>query len=519
MKWPFQKVYLAGYVLIAASMPLSMFGMSVGILVLLGNWLLEGNFSNKYRLARENPSLWLIVSVYLVHLLWLLHSTDLHYGLQDVRIKLPLVVLPLIVATSSPPGRRGMKIIIGCFILALLVSSAITVSILAGWYPYPITDARQTSLFISHIRLALMANLGLFAAAWYLFRQDEPVYRYERYYYTFSLTGLLLFVFLLKSLTGIVVLFILILFTLGWMAAKHRRWRHLLFLLTSLLILILAGYLVYAVDRFYRIDNLNPAQLATHTAAGNPYTNHTDQAIVENGHYVWIYICEPELRKAWNKRSRLPYDGMDAKQQGLRYTLIRYLASRGLRKDAEGVARLSENDIHHIEAGMANYLYADRWRLYPYVYRVIWEIDVYRKGDNPSGHSVTQRFVYLLAAMNIIRGHLFTGVGTGDVQKAFDAQYAGNFSYMAAEWRKRAHNQFVTFCISFGIIGAAWIIFALYLPVIRNGPRAGYLAWVFILIITLSMMNEDTLETHAGVTFFSFFYALFFIRKPDEAGS
>jgi hypothetical protein len=39
---------------------------------------------------------------------------------------------------------------------------------------------------------------------------------------------------------------------------------------------------------------------------------------------------------------------------------------------------------------------------------------------------------------------------------------------------------------------------------------------MFFFIAFLSMLNEDTLETHAGVTFFSYFYSLFLFARDNK---
>jgi len=41
---------------------------------------------------------------------------------------------------------------------------------------------------------------------------------------------------------------------------------------------------------------------------------------------------------------------------------------------------------------------------------------------------------------------------------------------------------------------------------------------MFFIIGFLSMMNEDTLETHIGNSFFSFFYALFLLGVRNNEG-
>jgi O-antigen ligase len=157
--------------------------------------------------------------------------------------------------------------------------------------------------------------------------------------------------------------------------------------------------------------------------------------------------------------------------------------------------------------------------MYPYIYRVLWEIDTYKKGENPAGHSVAQRWIYLNIAKEIIQNHFWLGVGTGDVQKEFNKVYESRYKNIPEHWRRRAHNQFISFWISFGLIGLLIILIAFFIPVIKRINASGYLGYVFVIIAVLSMLNEDTLETQAGATFIAFFYSLFFLMRVSNEKS
>ena len=66
-------------------------------------------------------------------------------------------------------------------------------------------------------------------------------------------------------------------------------------------------------------------------------------------------INDEELDREWNKKSKVYVDGPDKKGNNLRYTLLRYMASKGLRKDSAGIVSLSPQDIANIECGNTNY--------------------------------------------------------------------------------------------------------------------------------------------------------------------
>ena len=221
------------------------------------------------------------------------------------------------------------------------------------------------------------------------------------------------------------------------------------------------------------------------------------------------------MKEAWNSVSGMDYSGHDKRGQELRYTLIRYLTSLGLRKDADGVSQLKNDDIDLIESGYANHIYKHRNRFQVRMYELIWEIDVYRKGGNPSGHSVTQRIEYLRTGFSILMDHPLLGVGTGDVPAAFEKKYIENKTSLDPEWRLRAHNQWLTFAISFGLLGLLLLIVAFVYPGLVQRKFGQYLFLLFFMVSFLSMFNEDTLETQAGVAFFAFFYT-FLLFSPNH---
>lgn len=518
-KWLHHQLYLFSLVLLSLSLPLSKFGMSLSIIILVANWLLLGNHSELLEKFVQRKSLWFLASIYLIHLLGMLYSSDHSYGWHDLRIKLPLLLVPLVIGTSPVLSLKEWKNILWFFCGGVLVATLISTWQLTGERVYQVTDIREISMFHSHIRFALLINMAIFSMAYFLFSESQHSWILKL---LIALTFLWLmgFLLILKSLTGWVV-FLVVLFFLAirWIWQSRRLLPRLfaaVFLVTFFL--LLASAVTRNIARFYPVSEPDYEKLDTHTALGNPYSHRTENRQIENGNYTWLYVSETELAEEWEKRSSFSYNGLDRKGQHLKFTLIRYLTSKGLRKDAQGVSLLNERDIRAIEDGLANVIFLDKTSWSTRLYELIWEVDLYLKGGNPSGHSVTQRLEYWYTALRIIRRYPVFGVGTGDVQLAFDRQYDEDRSVLSHEWRLRAHNQYLTFLVSFGILGFAWIVFAFARFLFLERSNIDYFALVFILVAGLSMLNEDTLETHAGATFFSYFMALFILKgnKPSQ---
>ncbi len=150
---------------------------------------------------------------------------------------------------------------------------------------------------------------------------------------------------------------------------------------------------------------------------------------------------------------------------------------------------------------------------------LLWEIEQYKKTGDPSGQSLGQRIEYLKTGIHILKRHFWLGTGTGDADNEFRIQYKLDDSKLKPIWRHRTHNQFITLFLTFGVFGFLWFLFALFLPPFLEKKYCNFLFTMFFLIGILSMLNEDTLETHVGVSFFAFFYSFLLFSMPDKGSS
>src|SRR6185295_15744822 len=122
-------------------------------------------------------------------------------------------------------------------------------------------------------------------------------------------------------------------------------------------------------------------------------------------------------------RSGLNYNGKDLRGHDLKYTLARFLSSKGFRKDSTAVYSLSESEIKAIENGVPNVDYQKKISFKNRIDKIIMEYYSHKHGENPSGKSILQRIEFWKTGWNIFIANFITGVGTGDVRKAFDAEY------------------------------------------------------------------------------------------------
>ena len=510
------QIYLGLLVAMAVSLPMSKAGMSIFTGLLMAHWLIEGQFHAKLQLLKERKSVLLIISVFLVYLIGLLWTNSLKWGIHDLKIQLPLLLLPLVIGTSERLNYSQVRKITYFFSAAVVLSSFCSIWVLLGLSSKIILDPREMSLFISHIRFALLINISIFSLGWYLLNQEEKS-RIEKVFLIAVIIWLSIFLVILKSATGWVVFLVLIaLVTLvGILRIKKVVWRTSLFGILLLIFIIPTAYIGYVVHQFYDIETLPKDIVHEKTSKGDYYYHELDNKQLENGHFVFLFIDGEGVREAWNRRSQINYDSTSASGFN-RYVLFRYLTSKGYRKDAEGVAKLSSDDIRNIENGMTNYRFENSFSFYNRVYQVIWEIDIYRKGGDPSGHSVTQRIEYYKMAGSIIAENFWFGTGTGGYFQTYQEKYDQNVFFKDQKFRQRSHNMFLSYWIDYGIIGLIYICFALFSPIFLEHKTKSFLMLMFVLVILISFMNEDTLNNHDAISFFSLLYPILLFSKHEK---
>jgi len=219
-------------------------GMSIFTGALMAHWLIEGGFKVKFYLLKERKSVLLIISVFFVYLIGLLWTSNLKWGIHDLKIQMPLLLLPLVIGTSARLNYSQVKQIIYFFSAAVVLSSICSIWVLLGLSSKTIHDPREMSLFISHIRFALLINISIFSLGWYFLNQEKKSWQ-EKAYLILVIIWLSIFLVILKSATGWVV-FILVMAVvtfLGILKIRMLVWRIILLgFLLAILILNSFGY-------------------------------------------------------------------------------------------------------------------------------------------------------------------------------------------------------------------------------------------------------------------------------------
>ncbi len=140
-----------------------------------------------------------------------------------------------------------------------------------------------------------------------------------------------------------------------------------------------------------------------------------------------------------------------------------------------------------------------------------YDLERFSRGEVNPDLSDAKRIGSILAGLELVRTHPWTGVGTGDLTGALRSVYARRFPDLAAT-APLPHNQFVLVAAALGIPGLLVFGWALAAPWFAPGlPRDGLFV-VHQIVLLPSMLTEATLETQYGVTLYLFFVLLFLRR-------
>ncbi len=508
---------LLGFAIIAVALPFSNFFMSFGMFWLGGAVALQLvtdavrkiSIGARWKQFTSNSTAVALSLLFLLSLIGLLWTTNTQYALWDIRMKLPLLVLPLIISLANPLTQGQFRALLGLFIIAVVVAVMWCLQVYWMGSPEIDRDVRKISVFISHVRFSLLIALALALLVRFAHQTAQG-----RILIVLCAVPSLYFIYIIGSITGFVAIAVLLTWALLRCALQLKSAQMRFGSLAALIVLVVAlvAFLYGSYSRYFDVGTQNFSALESYTPRGEAYDHKPDFPLIENGTYVMTYVAKNELYEAWNSRSDLHPDSLDGRGHLLSGTLIRYLASKGLRKDADGVVALSPEDILAIESGIPNCIEPQQIGLQRRLNRIFFEWSNYRAGGDPNGHSVMQRLEFWKTAWWIASKNVWTGVGTGDVKDAFKEAYTINNSPLHEKYRLRAHNQYLTMWITFGLFGFCAFLIVTFLPLL-NGGMHNPLAVIIVLLVALSFLTEDTLESQAGVMFMAFFYVLFTAKR------
>ena len=499
-----RKVYVFFISCLAASITLGKVPMSVSLIGLTLNWILELDFQIKGKKIKDQKYLPIIFSgLFLIEFFWLPISKDTTIGLNVLRIKLPLLLLPLIIGSCTSFSKREWKIIITTFFIGILVSTIWVYLVSLEVLPTKKDSGtiRDASIFMSHIRYSVLLS---FSTVLILCLAFKNLINKLIAVIIFLWLGFL--IFKLATITAILGLsFSLVFLFIAFLFSSKNKNKIVYIAGIASLFFLVGLYITATVKDFYHVKS-KERSLLTYSIGGEKYQLDFKDNTTENGFYLWENIAQKELERCWNRKSKFSFTSKDKKKQPVKATLYRFLTSKGLHKDSVGLSNLTQNEIQKIENGETSSVSYNNFE--KRIRSLLYQKESRKKNSDSNNQTINQRVVFWKAGIDIFLNQPAFGHGPGGAKTQFKKYYKNRNTNLNKSNQLLAHNQFITQAINLGALGTIIWLFIMFYSFLKVEKGMLLFFVPYLILMFFAFMSDDMLEVQAGVTIFSFFGTL-----------
>lgn len=125
--------------------------------------------------------------------------------------------------------------------------------------------------------------------------------------------------------------------------------------------------------------------------------------------------------------------------------------------------------------------------------------------ESSNNYSISRRFLASKIAIQVFRRSPLLGMGEGNLQPEINKVYQEEYPYIEKENYLTPHNQFLRILAGTGILGFLIFFTCFYYPLFRNKNFRFFPLLCIYVLLTVSFLTEDTLQTQLGVIFGLFF--------------
>jgi hypothetical protein len=511
-----ENLYLVSIGAFLVALPTSIALISCTSVALLIVWILTGDYKTKWNRLIHNKNALLLMSIPVIYLIGLCFTHHFKLGIQEFNKSLYWFIFAFVLGSSAPISHKNSCRLISIYIIAVTIAAGVALFKLMLLDTVFFFDFRSVT-WIDHIPFSYQIAFAIWLIFFFIYKGDLTLWR--KLLLLILLHFLVIALFSLKSFTGYLY-FGVMSFTAVIMLIWETKKKLLKFILLGLALFILlfpVVYVYHCVQKFYDTIEYSVDEIEKYTAQGHTYKHNFQDKTKENGNYTGLFLCEEELIPLWNLHSQREYHSRTFDNYPFRCVIMRYMTSKGLTKDAEGFAQLSQEDIENIENEIPNYIYADnKLSVYPRVYAIIWELDQYKMAANPNGKTLGQRIDQAILAIDIIKKHFWTGVGLGNSAQMYEDIILESASKLAHQQTGSSHNQYLNYLIRFGIFGALYILGILTYIFIKGRKNNPFLITIFFVSMLAANLGEANWETFIGLSYFAFFICFLMWLMPSH---
>lgn len=220
--------------------------MQLFIIFLMLNWIIEGDFSNKFRILAKSKAALLFILFYILHLVGMAYTENVDSGLFDIQMKLTLLFFPLIYATRPIKG-AALKYLFCVFIAGGIASALLMLGVSTVTYLNTGVNTFFYEAFSFLIHPSYFAMYLNLAIIWMLFNIVKRA-KTEKFISSFWVFVIIAFfsiiIVLLSSKMGLVTMLLTYMGFMIWYVLSRKKY---LFGIVGLGLMIIS---VFAVLHF-----------------------------------------------------------------------------------------------------------------------------------------------------------------------------------------------------------------------------------------------------------------------------
>lgn len=142
-----------------------------------------------------------------------------------------------------------------------------------------------------------------------------------------------------------------------------------------------------------------------------------------------------------------------------------------------------------------------------------YDLEQYKKGEGQT-YSDSERIISIQTGWQLFLENPMAGVGIGDLRQEMTSAYERT---EVISRKKFPHNQLVFVLAGCGLLGAILFFGGLLYPLAMSRPPEMVLYRVIYLLLLMSMVVENTIETQVGTAIVIFWICIFLKWEKDQA--
>lgn len=202
--------------------------MSIGMMALVVNAVVNADIGRNARRFIRNPALVGLTAIFLLFLISGLYSENMVWLVNRLRMKLPFLVLPFSIAAIPRLDKTTYQRLLYLFfwlVVGFCLHSFVRYLLDFETITYQYREGKVMPTPVEHIRFSLMAAYCV-AIGWYLFRQSFSIgWPGERYAVLAATLFLAIYLHVLAVRSGLVSLYLVFAYLLIDYVVRSRRYR------------------------------------------------------------------------------------------------------------------------------------------------------------------------------------------------------------------------------------------------------------------------------------------------------